>query len=206
VKPADAVKRQPRGSLCGLPFCGAALASATALVLGLGLGLGGCSGDGHPDTLEPTCGQLLQIAAEDGPALEWLGWYGQTASSADSHEDMLASLADRADLTASPYLPLGNRVAIQFEDSPGNVTLRETPISVDGDVRWGGWQDVELESDDSTVRFEVPVNGATAMSSDSADYLPKSSLRGFVFTVACRAGQDRYAFALRTDPFGLETP
>ncbi|MDR1187424.1 MAG: hypothetical protein LBK95_08210 [Bifidobacteriaceae bacterium] len=119
-------------------------------------------------------------------------------------EEVLTALAAEVDLGAAPYFPIGTGIDLEFSGALGpliDVAVRETPVTVDGEARWNGWHSVELETGGDSVRFDLPQNVATGFSSDSRDYEPRSSLRGFVLTVTCEGDIQRYAFALRTDPF-----
>lgn len=108
-------------------------------------------------------------------------------------------LAQRHDAADSPYLPIGAAVEVAV-GLPATATAQDAPIATDGRVRWMGWQDASVSSAGSSLRYLVPENWSTALSSSSADYEPGSSIRGVVLTLTCETGPRQFAFAFRTDP------
>lgn len=167
-----------------------------AIALVLALLVVGCAGRPGPDSCQNS---ELQVAA-NGQVLPWVeGPVPADDPSAGRHRT-LELLAERYDVTASPYVPLAARVEVTVGTGVTSTVVQETPIAADGAVRWKGWQEVRSRLARTSLTFEVPENLATLFSSDSADYEPGSSIRGVVLTITCEGNPRQYGFAFRTDP------
>ena len=170
----------------------------TVVVLGWVMLCVGCSG--LPEEVEPNAcqsGELRVVA--DGQELPWVEGPVPADDTTAAGQRTLTLLAQHHHVANSPYVPVGEAVDVVV-GSVASAAIQDAPITSDGAVRWKGWQDVPVSSVDTSVRYLVPENWATALSSDLADYEPGSSIRGVVLTISCETGTRQFGFAFRTDP------
>lgn len=168
---------------------------------GIALGMALCTScAGLPGDAPGPCHRGQLRVSSDGQVLNWVEGPKPGADPAATRQQTLTRLAQSHDVTASLYVPIGARIDVAVGDGITSAVVQDTPIAADGTARWSGWQDVPASSNGAGLAFVVPQNVAGMLSSDSADYAPRSSIRGVVLTIGCAAGTQQYGFAIRTDP------
>ena len=125
-------------------------------------------------------------------------WDGSLYDREDNFKVIMKDIA----VSDLPYIHLGKSINIAFSGkAPDSATLTDHILRPDGRQKF---TDATVETIDITFRsgkgaFTLEKNWATAFSSDSSDYLPGASIRGF--RLVCRWGGNEYeyAFIIRSD-------
>ncbi|MDR2374693.1 MAG: hypothetical protein LBD77_11525 [Bifidobacteriaceae bacterium] len=161
-------------------------------------GLAGCQGHGGE---EPPAITVLADDATELPHVVAINqWNGSIVDRAP-----IWDIYKRAhDPAQAPVVALGARVSIQFPDpAPTRLELQDQVYVSGGDNPLGPPAAVELDGPDGDGRysFQLSVNAAAMVSSDSADYELGGIVRGFTLTAAWGPDECEYAFALRTDAY-----
>ena len=100
-------------------------------------------------------------------------------------------------------IPLGTTITMRIDGpQPDNCRLTDYILTEDGEIKYQS--DVESEPiplayDEEMYSFDLPVNMSAMFSSNTGDYMPGRTIRGF--SVQCKWGETahEYAFLLRTD-------
>lgn len=101
-----------------------------------------------------------------------------------------------------PYIKLGEAFQINFKgNAPDSFELKDYLLKENGDAKYTG-KEVKKIPVSLTVgkgTFKLEPNGAELLSSDSRDYEPGKTIRGF--KLICRFGNNEceYGFIIRTD-------
>ena len=103
-----------------------------------------------------------------------------------------------------PYVGNGETITIQFAgDVPESYTLTEYILRDTGDMKYNipGMECVISFDSDGFGAFFVEPNFATGLSSNSEDYLPGNTIKGY--RLVCRWGRNvcEYGFIIRSDAF-----
>lgn len=116
-------------------------------------------------------------------------------------EDTLADLAKaNGDF---PYVPLGTEIIFTMDgQTPDSMRLLDYVLNEDGTEKYpadGSQNEIAFSFEEGAGSFELPGNFRTLLSSDSGDYAPGKSLRGFKLICAWGENACEYAFILRSD-------
>jgi len=109
-----------------------------------------------------------------------------------------------------PYIQNGETITIVFDSRiPDSVALTEHLLRGNGDEKYnisGMECEVTLDASDSRASFTIETNWATALSSDSGDYAPGGTIKGY--RLVCRWGDNEceYGFIIRGDAAVIMTP
>ncbi len=101
-----------------------------------------------------------------------------------------------------PYVPMGTEVTVEFDDqAPDEVELRDFLLREDGTVRYTDREvrTIPVMLDGNQCLFTLDMNWAALLSSNSADYEPGATIRGFRLACSWGGKQREYTFILRTD-------
>lgn len=105
-------------------------------------------------------------------------------------------------LSDYPYIELGEEITIEFDGPvPEAYTLNDYILDSDGGVKYSNevTRELPIEFTDSTGTFVLDFNPASALSSNSEDYGPGSSVRGFLLICAWGDNECEYGFIIRSD-------
>jgi hypothetical protein len=183
-----------------------------ALVIGLAggpvaaFGLVGCGG-GHPGEQPPGIEVVAGQSGGGGVELPYSVAINQWNGGIVDRVPVWDQYLQEHDLSEVPVVPLGATISISFpKPAPDRVELMEQVRGSGGATAFGAPTAVDLADGEKNGRFEfqLRVNGAAMVSSQSSDYEPGGSTRSFVLTAAWGSAglsQDtcEYAFALHTD-------
>ena len=109
-----------------------------------------------------------------------------------------------------PRIPLGTNITMKIEGAqPDAYRLIDYVITEDGEYKYHS--DVEpepiaLSYDGEAYHFDLPENWTVGFSSNSEDYEPGRTIRGFRFECSWGENACEYAFILRTDAFPISAP
>lgn len=106
---------------------------------------------------------------------------------------------------ALPLVPLGSTIQLEWAGTPPDeVVLYDYLLDENGYQKYTSKEtlltDVEL-GEDGIGRFILGEHYAVYLSSNSADYLPGATLRGYLLVCTWGENQCEYAFALRSDAY-----
>jgi len=109
-----------------------------------------------------------------------------------------------------PYIKNGETVTIVFDSSiPDSVALTEHLLRENGDGKYniaGMEYEVMLQASDSRASFTIEPNWATALSSDSGDYAPGGTIKGYRLVCSWGDNECEYGFIVRGDAAVMMTP
>lgn len=101
------------------------------------------------------------------------------------------------------YLEIGSEITIEFEgQQPDAVQITDAVLTESGKLKYADavTKQVEFTRQEETFSFPLADHVAVYLSSDLADYEPKSVLRGFKLLCTWGENECEYAFIIRTDP------
>ena len=118
----------------------------------------------------------------------------------------MASFKRMMSQTSINDLPLsenGDEVYIHFDSKlPDSATLTEYILKENGNMKYnidGMECTLKLESSGSKASFTIQPNFATSLSSNSEDYLPGNTIKGYQLVCAWEKNECEYLFVLRGD-------
>lgn len=100
------------------------------------------------------------------------------------------------------YFHLGDTIVIKFLDSaPDTIELYDYILNSDGTLKYttAATEPLNVELKDKKIEFELPANIAAVLSSNSKDYEPGATIRGFRLICTWGSNECEYAFIIRTD-------
>ncbi len=102
----------------------------------------------------------------------------------------------------APYAFIGDPIQIQFRDEvPESVMLLDDVINKEGRIKFNGdvTETIPLNIQDGKATFLLPWNVISVASSNSKDYEPGATIRGF--RLICRYGYEEHCYitVLRSD-------
>lgn len=101
-----------------------------------------------------------------------------------------------------PYIPLGEKIQFEFKDEAAqSYELTDYVLNEDGKLKYKQTinQKIDMAMIDGTGTFILQENLMTMLSSQSQDYEPGATLRGFRLICKGDNGTKEYAFVIRTD-------
>jgi hypothetical protein len=126
-------------------------------------------------------------------------WEGETTNQNVTFKTILAETS----VEKLPHVKNGRIVVIRFRgNTPESVTLTEYILKEDGEERFnipGMEYTVTLDQVHNRAAFTITTNWATALSSNSADYLPGNTLKGYRLECAWGQNSCEYLFIIRGD-------
>ena len=122
-------------------------------------------------------------------------WSGSAYEGEETFERLMSGLT----IEDLPYVRNGERFGIRYEGSaPDSVTLTELILREDGRIKYkSSGKEYELSAK-GTVTLEP--NYATALSSNSWDYMEGNTVKGYRLLCAWGGNEYEFAFVLRGDP------
>ena len=120
----------------------------------------------------------------------------------EEDEQSFAPLVTGKELEEIPYIQLGSDVTVTFDGPvPSTVQFEDVVLNMDGSPKYrkGSNTIVDLVHQGNTVSFKLPTNPDAFLSSNSEDYLPGRTLRGFHLTFELDGQALSYLLVLRTD-------
>ena len=105
------------------------------------------------------------------------------------------------------YIPLNETITIKFsKDMPDQYALYDYVLDKDGSVKYkNGFgaelkEEIDIRFSDKKASFTLLSNPAAMLSSNSEDYLPGETIRGFKLRCKWSNGNDcEYAFIISSD-------
>jgi hypothetical protein len=125
----------------------------------------------------------------------------RTAEAVDYNDTGLFQ-AITQDAASLPYVKLGEDVEIRFQGkAPDSYELTDSVLKQDGTEKyWKPSPDIiSLSHKNNTASFQLKENTMAFMSSQSKDYEPGATIRGFRLVCRWEDQIQEYAFVLRTD-------
>lgn len=106
--------------------------------------------------------------------------------------------------TKLPYVELGKTIELRFEEKfPDAYELKDYILEDNGNPKYTEQtiQSITMKKhDNGKGSFTLEGNWAVNLSSDSKDYEPRATIRGFHLTCSWDGNMCEYAFIIRTDP------
>ncbi|HEX3029632.1 MAG TPA: hypothetical protein VHT34_10105 [Clostridia bacterium] len=135
-----------------------------------------------------------------GYKVKWSKWNGVVCEGEDAFKSILKKSANTV-----PYIKLGKTITIEFKKSrPDTVEIYDYILTKNGDRKYDDRSKVRIPATikDGKCSFKFKGNPASMLSSNSEDYKPGRTLRGF--QVICKwsnksADECEYGFVIRTD-------
>jgi hypothetical protein len=118
------------------------------------------------------------------------------------NEQSFASLLAGKELTDIPYIKLGSKVTTFGGQDlrRAEFNIEDILLAMDGRPKYKGVNtSIDLKHRGNKVSFKLPVNPSAFLSSNSEDYLPGKTLRGFRLTYQLDNETYSSIFVLRTD-------
>lgn len=103
-----------------------------------------------------------------------------------------------------PYIKLGEIVVIDFGDaSPDTIEIYDNLIDKYGNNRYTYREikEIPVELENGKCSFELKIHGASLLSSNSDDYQPGNTYRGFRIVCSWGESEREYSFVIRSDAF-----
>lgn len=168
------------------------------LLAGIGLGLlflFGCGQPKVPPGIEVTAG---------GSTIPWTVGIDRWNGAIVDRLDGLEVLIEQGH--AFPYIALGETIHIRLTSgqAPDKATLRDGLLRQDGSPTYNEQStgNVPITFQGREASFVLEANPGAWLSSQSADYAPGATVRGFRLTCSWGDNVCEYAFILRTDAGG----
>ncbi|GFN33769.1 hypothetical protein PCURB6_40290 [Paenibacillus curdlanolyticus] len=124
----------------------------------------------------------------------------------DSNTDLFKSMVATADASTIPYIELGSAVEIILHNiTPDSYRLTEYILNNDGSLKYAPSPE-EAPQDSMMISFQegsgafiLKPHPMALLSSQSTDYNPGATIRGFRFVTNTAGQMKEYAFVLRSD-------
>jgi len=108
---------------------------------------------------------------------------------------------EKTALIELPYINLGETISIEFDGkAPDSAVLTDHILNADGAEKYNITPEtVDIKWNKDKCSFVLDRNWATSLSSNSADYEPGATIRGF--RLICKWGENKceYTFIIRSD-------
>lgn len=101
-----------------------------------------------------------------------------------------------------PYIKQGEKIQIVFKGKmPDTVSLKEYILTEDGNVKYTDKEvkEIPITFEDKKGEFDVLLNFAAFLSSNSKDYEPGALIRGYRLVCSWGENECEYGFIIRTD-------
>jgi len=168
--------------------------------------LAGCTREPSPSLREEFPG--LRVYSGEN-AIEWVYKTDSLEAPESGSDDSLTQLIKTQTPGSLIYLKNGETITIEFEgEAPSRATLTELIRTADGSAKYGEGMNepVALTLENGKLSFTIKENYATALSSDSADYVPGAVIKGYHLVCTWDRGVCEYYFAIRGDAAFLMNP
>ena len=151
--------------------------------------------------INETAAPDVEITA-GGESLFWISSLHSWNGEAHTPENAFKKICGENDKRPVPRIPLGENIAISFNGTPpDSAALYDGLLYPDGSTKYDSRliNTTEAEFTDGKYSFPLGTHMAAFASSDSRDYEPGNTWRGF--RLVCTWGENicEYAFVLRTD-------
>lgn len=143
----------------------------------------------------------ITISAGDGQISYVTGlnqWNGAKYDREDTFHTIMKGTAP-SDL---PYIHFCEKVRIAFKGPvPDTVQLTDTILTREGDIRYTSRETniIPIAFQEAKGSFTMQAHMSAWLSSNSEDYKPGATIRGFRLTCTWGENECEYAFILRTD-------
>lgn len=125
-----------------------------------------------------------------------------TESNATEDTQLFQRILQESDRTI-PYVKLGETIRLNFGDqAPQSFELSDYLLGEEGTLKYRkAIRNIEMDIHDGIGDLVLDENGFAALSSNSKDYEPGATLRGFRMICNWKDHTQEYAFVIRTDAF-----
>lgn len=120
----------------------------------------------------------------------------------EENEQSFAPLVSSKEMEEIPYIQLGSDVTVTFGGPvPSAVQFEDVLLNMDGSPKYRTEPitDVNHVHQGSRISFKLYTHPGVFLSSDSEDYLPGRTLRGFRLAFELDSQEFSYLLVLRTD-------
>gem|GEM_PF-1623387 len=163
---------------------------------------------------EPPNITIRTEGAYENTAIDWVAGKNKWNNAVYDREDTFVELMNRyRSVSNLPYVRNGENITITFDGAiPNNVTLTEYILREDGREKYnssGKEYEIRFSGMNRRSSFVVEPNFATALSSNSNDYLPGNTIKGYRLVASWGANECEYGFIIRGDAamtFTFESP
>lgn len=104
-----------------------------------------------------------------------------------------------------PYAKLGDTVHISFNREPKSYELKESILTTDGVFKYKSepvhQQPVDIEFNPNSATFTLNENIYSLLSSNTSDYEPGGTIRGFRLVSKWEDQTQEYVFVIKTDAY-----
>ncbi|UYZ13647.1 hypothetical protein A6764_01240 [Brevibacillus sp. WF146] len=108
-----------------------------------------------------------------------------------------------------PYVKLGETVYISFNKEPKSYELRESILNTDGVFKYKSQpaqqQPVNIKFNNKSATFNLNENIYARLSSNSSDYKPGGTIRGFRLVCKWEDRTQEFVFVIKTDAYKPST-
>ena len=143
------------------------------------------------------------IVTSGGITIPWVVGMNRLGDSIVDRQDTLIQLMHDHVLADLPHLADGATITVDFQgDPPDAFRMTEHIINPDGLPKYttgSADRSVDIVFTHGVGTFTLMPNWATAVSSDSADYAPGATLKGFRLVANWGTDECEYAFVIRGD-------
>ncbi|MGF7047690.1 hypothetical protein J2T13_002195 [Paenibacillus sp. DS2015] len=157
----------------------------------------GCSNTSNTMSEPPE----IRITAGDMEIASVVGLNQWNGSIYDREDTFHTSMKEKS-VADVPYLQLNQEIQIEFKGTaPDQFELREYIVDASGSIKYTEKEtkSIPFKYYNNTPSFILGPNPAAALSSDSADYEPGATIRGFRLNCIWGDNESEYAFIIRTD-------
>jgi hypothetical protein len=117
-------------------------------------------------------------------------------------EDSFIALMKNKALEDLPYIKIGETFSIEIKgNSPDSAVLKDYVLNANGGKKFSEETiaEIPVEFKNEKSEFVLEKNMASMLSSNSEDYKPGNSIRGFSLTCTWGNNECEYAFIIRSD-------
>lgn len=101
-----------------------------------------------------------------------------------------------------PYIELGTKIKIEIKGRvPDRIELTDSVLRENGTVKYSYREDqiIPFTFSNRKGTYDLDIHPAVFLSSNSEDYLPGKTMRGFRLTCSWGENKCEYGFIIRTD-------
>lgn len=143
----------------------------------------------------------IEITTGD-TSIEYVVGLNQWNGTMYDREGTFQSIMKNTSVTDLPYIHLNEEFHIQFKGTaPDTIKLLDYVLDSTGNAKYTDKeiQTIPFQLNNKKGSFVLGTHAASGLSSNSADYEPGASIRGFRLTCTWGDNESEYAFVIRSD-------
>jgi hypothetical protein len=134
--------------------------------------------------------------------IPYVAGLNQWNSAIYDREDTFQTILKKDSGIEVPYIQLGETIQIEFKGNPPDkLQLRDYIQKEDGIPKYTGKEvnQIPVKLVGEKINFKLEVHMAAMLSSNSKDYEPGNTIRGFKLTCSWGENECEYGFIIKTD-------